>query len=88
MPASTPLFSRTTWWDDTPSEQFAGPIQQLQPPLAHLDRVDSVLSGDLLNHFASTDRLNYYLGIELGTVGATLTHWWEARSEAMPRLKG
>jgi len=43
-------------------EQLTGAIQELLLPLAHLDRVDGVVSGDLLDCLAATDRLNDGLG--------------------------
>jgi hypothetical protein len=36
-----------------------------------------VVSGDLLDRLAATDRLHGDPGLELGTVGAALAHWWE-----------
>ena len=70
-----------------PGEQLAGTVQQLALPLAHLDRVDGVVSRDLLDRLAATDRLNGDPGLELGGVGAALAHWWEPRSGAVPRLR-
>lgn len=49
-------------------EQLAGIVQQLALPLVHLDRVDGVLSGDIL------DCLQSALGHELGAVVAMLAH--------------
>ena len=72
----------------TPGEQLTGAIQQLALPLAHLNRVNGVISGDLLDRLAATDRLHGDLGLELGAVGAALAHWWEPRSGAVPRLRG
>jgi hypothetical protein len=69
-------------------EQLTGAIQELPLPLAHLDGMDSVISGDLLDRLATTDRLHGDPGLELGAVGAALAHWWEPRSGAMPRLRG
>ena len=63
-------------------------IQQLPLPLAHLDGMDGVISGDLLDRLAATDRLHGDPGLELGAVGAALAHRWEPRSGAVPRLKG
>ena len=81
-----------------PGELLAGDLQQLLLPLADLDRVaprgalhrknDRVVGGDLLDRLAATDRLHGDHGLELGPVGAALTHWWEPRSEAVPRIKG
>ena len=71
-----------------PGEQFAGTVQQLTLPLARLDRADGVVSGDLLDRLAATDRLHGDSGLELGSVGVALTHWWEPRSGAVPRLRG
>ena len=67
---------------------ITGTIQQLALPLAHLDRMDGVISGDLLDRLAATDRLHGDPGLELGTVGAALTHRWEPLSGAVPRLRG
>ena len=69
-------------------EQLAGTIQQLPLPLAHLDGVDGVIGGDLLNRLAATDRLHGDPGLELGAVGSALAHRWEPLSGAVPRLKG
>jgi len=45
-----------------PAEQLAGSVQQLPFPLAQLDRVDGVVSGDLLGRLAATERLHGYSG--------------------------
>ena len=71
-----------------PAEQLAGTVQQLALPLAHLDRVNGMAGGYLLDRLAATDRLHGDLGLELGTVGAALAHWWEPLSGAVPRLRG
>ena len=71
-----------------PCEQLAGTIQKLPLPMAHLDRVNGVISSDLLDRFATTDRIHGELGLELGAVGGALVHRWEPRSGAVPRLKG
>ena len=65
-------------------EELAGAVQELSLPLAHLDRVDGVVSGDLLDRLAATDRLHGDSGLELGNMGAAaaLAHWWE------PPLRG
>jgi len=47
-----------------------------------------VVSGDLLDRLAATDRLHGDPGLELGAVGAALAHRWEPRSGAVPRLRG
>jgi hypothetical protein len=47
-----------------------------------------VVCGDLLDRLAATDRLHGDPGLELGTVGAALTHGWEPLSGAVPRLRG
>ena len=60
-----------------PGEQLAGAIEQLALPLAHLDQVNRVIGGDLLDRLAATDRLHGDLGLELGTVNAALAHRWE-----------
>ena len=77
-------------------EQVAGAIQQLLLPLAHLDRVDRVVGGNLLERLATTDRLHGDPGLELGAVGASLAQLlrrrlrqrWEPLSGAVPRLRG
>jgi len=60
-----------------PAEQLAGSVQQLPLPLAHLDRVDGVVGGDLLDCLAATDRLHGDPGFELGAVGEAFAHPWE-----------
>ena len=47
------------------------------PPLAHLDRVNGVIGGDLLESLAATDRLHGDSGLELRAVGAAFAHGWE-----------
>ncbi len=47
-----------------------------------------MISGDLLGRHAATDRVHGDPGLELGTVGAALAHWWEPRSGAVLRLRG
>ena len=69
-------------------EQLAGAIQQLALPLAHLNRVDGVIGGDLLDRLTATDRLHGDLGLELGAAGTALARRWEPPSRAVPRLKG
>jgi hypothetical protein len=69
-------------------EQLTGALQQLLLPLAHLDWVDAMVGGDLLDRLAATDRLHGNLGLELGTVGAALVHRWEPPLGAVPRLRG
>jgi hypothetical protein len=69
-------------------EQLAGAIQQLPLSLAHLDGMDGVISGDLSDRLATTDRLHGDSGFEIGTVGAALAHRWEPLSGAVPRLRG
>ena len=71
-----------------PCEQLTGTIQQLPLSLAHLDGMDGVISGDLLDPLAATDRLHGDPGLVLRAVGAALAHWWEPRSAAVPRLRG
>ena len=68
-------------------EQLAGTLQQLLLPLAHLDRVNAVISGDLLDRLGATNRLHGDLDLELGAVGAAVAHWWEPLSGAVPRLR-
>jgi len=69
-------------------EQLAGAIEELPLPLAHLDRVDGVIGGDLLDRLAATDGLHGDSGLELRDVGSALAHWWEPLSGAAPRLRG
>lgn len=69
-------------------DQLAGALQQLPLPLAHLDRVDGVIGGDLLHRLWATDRLHGNPCLELRAVGAAHTHWWEPLSGAVPRLRG
>jgi hypothetical protein len=57
-----------------PGEQLAGAVQELPLPLAYLDRVNGMVSGDLLDRLAATDRLHGDPGLELGTVRAALAH--------------
>ena len=71
-----------------PGEQLAGSEQQLPLPLAHLDGVDGVVGGDLLDVLAATDRLHGDSGLELRAVDSGLAHWWEPLSGAVPRLRG
>ena len=46
--------------------------------------MDGVVSGDLLDRLAATDRLHGDPGLELGTVGTALAHRWEPRSGRSP----
>ena len=71
-----------------PGEQLAGAIQQLPLLRPHLDRMYGVISRDLLDRLAATDRRHGDSGLEVGTVGAALTHRWEPRLGVMPRLRG
>ena len=41
-----------------------------------------------MDRLAATYRLDGDPGLELGTVGAELTHRWEPLSGAVPRLRG
>ena len=50
--------------------------------------MDGVISGELLDRHAATDRLHGDPGLKLGNVGAALTHGWEPLSGAVPRLRG
>lgn len=58
-------------------QQLTGTVQQLLLPLTHLNRVDGVIGGDLLDRLATTDRLHGDSGLEFGTVGAALAHEWD-----------
>ena len=69
-------------------EELARAIVELPLPMAHLDGVDGVIGGDLLDRLAATDRLHGDSGLELRAVGAALAHRWEPRSGAIPRLRG
>ena len=57
-------------------KQLTGTIQKLLLPLTHLNRVDGVIGGDLLDRLAATNRLHGDSGLEFGTVGAALAHEW------------
>ncbi len=57
-----------------PCEQLTGTIQQLPLPLTDLDGVDGVISGDLLDRLAATDRFHGDSGLELGAMGAAFAH--------------
>jgi len=69
-------------------KQLTGDIQKLPLSLAHLDRVDGVVSGDLLDRLPAADRLHSDPGLELRAVGAERADWWEPPSGAVPRLRG
>ena len=79
-------------------EELAGTLKQLLLPLARLNRshrevrrieqIHAVISGDLLDRLAATNRRHGDLGLELGAVGATLAHWWKPLSGAVPHLRG
>ncbi len=71
-----------------PCEQLGGAIQQLPLPLAHLDGVDGVVSSDLLDPLAATDRLHGDSGLEIGAEVAALAHRWDPLSGSVPRLEG
>ncbi len=71
-----------------PGEQLTGAIEELPLPLAYLDRVNGVVSGNLLKRLAATDRLHGDPGLELRAVCAALTHRLEPRSGGIPRLRG
>ena len=58
-------------------KQLTGAVQQLLLLLTHLNRVEGVIGGDLLDRLAATDRLHGDSGLEFGTVGAALAHEWE-----------
>ena len=60
-------------------KQLTGTIQQLLLPLTHLNWVDGVIGGDLLDRLAATDRLHGDSGLEFGTMGAALAHEWEPK---------
>jgi hypothetical protein len=49
----------------SPAEQLAGGFQQLPLSLLHLDEVNGVMGGDLLDRLAATDCLH----------GALALHW-------------
>lgn len=71
-----------------PSEQLTGALQQLLPPLAHLDGVNGVVSGELLERLSATGRLHGEPGLELWTVGRALDHRWGPLSGVVLRLRG
>jgi hypothetical protein len=58
-------------------KQLTGIIEQLLLPLAYLDGVDRVISSDLLDRLAATDRLHGDSSLEFRTVSAALAHEWE-----------
>ena len=65
-------------------EQLTGAIQELPLPLAYLDGGYGVISGDLLDRLATTDRLHGDPGLELRAVGVSLAHWWELHQGRYP----
>ena len=73
-----------------PGEQLAGAVQKLPLPRAHLDRVNGVIGGDLLDRLAVTDRLHGDPGLELGAVGAALAQLLRRRLRLRwePPLRG
>ena len=70
-----------------PPEQLAGAIEELPLPLPHLDGMDGVISGDLLDRLEANNRLYGNSRLELRAVGAALAHWWEPHSGAIPALR-
>jgi hypothetical protein len=69
-------------------EQIARSVQQLPLSLAHLDRVNRVIGGGLLDGPAAIDRFHGDHGLQLGAVGAALADRWEPLSGAVSRLRG
>ena len=70
-------------------DKLTGSIQLLLLTLIYLNRVDGVISGDLLDRLAPTDRLYGDSGLEFGTMGATLAHEWEPPFlEVLSRFRG
>jgi hypothetical protein len=77
-------------------EQLAGAIQHPPLPLAQLDWVNGVISSDLLNRLATTNRFHGDLGFEIRamcTVFAQLLRRrlrqrWNPVSWTVPRLSG
>jgi len=59
---------------DCSGEQLTCTIQELPLPLAQLDRVDGMVSVDLLDRRPATDRLHGGSGLEFGTAGTALAH--------------
>jgi hypothetical protein len=53
-----------------PGKQLTGANEELPLLLAHLDRMDGIVGGDLLDRLAAADRLHGEPGLELGTVSA------------------
>ena len=53
-------------------KQITGTIQQLLLPLIHLNRVDGMIGGDLLDRLAATVLLHGDSGLEFGTMHAAL----------------
>ena len=76
-------------------EQFTGTLQQLLLPLAHLDRGNLVIGGDLLECLTTTESLHGDFGLELRAVGAAYAQILRTRlrlgrdpfSWAVPRLE-
>jgi len=56
---------------------LAGTLQELLLPLAHLDGMHAMVSGNLLEGLATTDRFHGHLGLKLRTVGTAFAHRWE-----------
>ena len=50
--------------------------------------MNGVISSDLLDRLAATDRLHGDPGLEFGAVSAAFAHRWEPLSGAVPRLRG
>jgi len=55
-------------------EDLNGAIEKLPLPLAHLDRVDGGISGDLLDRLKTAYRLHDNWGFEVGADGAALAN--------------
>ena len=67
-------------------EKLTGTLQQLFLPLAHLDRVNGVIGGNLLECLATTDRLHGDSGLELRAMGAAFAMGGNPLSGAVHRL--
>ncbi|MCX5938107.1 MAG: hypothetical protein NTW02_07890 [Cyanobium sp. LacPavin_0920_WC12_MAG_62_9] len=62
-------------------EQLTGTLQSLPLPLAHLDRVNGVIGGDLLECLASTDRLHGDSGPKLRAMSAAFANGLKSSSQ-------
>ena len=68
-------------------EQLPGYIQHLPLPLVHLNRVDSLVGGDLLYRLRGTDPLLADYGHGLGTVSAAFAHLRDLFIGVLPHFR-